>query len=143
MLRYYRSRLIYPFLFEFHFFCCAHIPKESVQLSEELTNMINSAQAAHLAMLHQYMAERRQQVDHFMENTWILGFIGQGVKDTRVLELIENENDLSEKGKIMLEFAEDASNEIFNRRKSLVNTLDEMEDLQISWLNRQGRQISN
>ena len=50
---------------------CAHIPKESAQLSQELTGMINAAQTAHLNLVEGYIQERRTRVDDFLKAKWI------------------------------------------------------------------------
>lgn len=115
------------FLFVLTVTGCAHVPKESVQLSEELTGMINSAQASHLALLDQYMAERRQKVDQFMNEKWIPKFMGEFVSKSNIVKLVEDEKDAAGKGKIMHEFMEEGSKEIFKRRTSLTNSLDEID----------------
>lgn len=129
MLRYYQVTYLFLFLFLLGSLLvgCAHIPKESVQLSQELTNMINSAQAAHIAMLDEYMAERRHKVDLFMEEKWIPKFMSKFVYDPEVLNDIKAANTAEEKGKIVLEVAEAASKQIFNRRAALMDALDEVE----------------
>lgn len=106
---------------------CAHVPKESAQLSEELTGMINSAQASHLALLDQYMDERRRKVDEFMNEKWIPRFMGEFIGKSNIVKLVEEEKDAAGKGKIMYEFMEDGSKEIFKTRTSLTNSLDEID----------------
>ncbi len=106
---------------------CAHVPKESAHLSEELTSMITSAQASHLALLDQYMAERRQKVDQFMNEKWIPRFMGEFITKSSIVKLVEDEKEAAGKGKLMYEFMEDASKEIFRTRTSLTNTLDEID----------------
>ena len=80
---------------------CAHTPKEAVSLSEELLVMTESAKSSHLAMLDEYIAERRRQVDTFMSEKWIPVFMDDAIKNTNLLNLIENEKDLDEKANII------------------------------------------
>ncbi len=106
---------------------CAHVPKESAQLSQELTGMINSAQAAHLNLIEGYVNERRTRVDDFMKDKWIPDFLGRFVKESDVLGQIEKAGTPSEKGKVMLQFAEAATKEIYARRASQMAALDGIE----------------
>ena len=45
---------------------CATIPKESVELSSELTRMIRVAEASHLALVEDYVAEKKHRADDFL-----------------------------------------------------------------------------
>ena len=105
---------------------CATVPKESVQLSIELTNMIRSAKSAHLALLDQYVSQRRERINEFMERKWIPKFIENAFKDTKVTELINATKDDKEKETILKEFEEDASVQINKRRSTLIDAVDEI-----------------
>jgi len=106
---------------------CAHVPKESVQLSEELGGMIRSSQTAHLSLIEGYVNERRVRVDEFMNTKWIPDFLARGVTESGVTEKIEKSPTPAEKGKIMLDFAESATRQIYARRAAQMNALDVIE----------------
>lgn len=103
------------------------IPKESVMLSEELTNMIASARDSHLAIIEEYFNERRLQVDKFIDKEWAQDYMTDFVKTSGVLMDIENAKSQEEKIKILNEFSETASNEIYKRRTSMIDTLNKIE----------------
>jgi hypothetical protein len=105
---------------------CATVPKESVALSDELTGMIRSAEAAHLALLDQYLAQRRERATEFMEKVWIPTFMSNAVKDTRILDSLDARHDQEEKEALLREFTEDASVQIQKRRASLIDAVDEV-----------------
>lgn len=106
---------------------CAHVPKESAQLSQELTGMINSAQTAHLNLVEGYVSERRNRVDDFIKDKWTPDFLGRFVKESDVLGQIEKAGSASDKGKIMLLFAEAGTKEIYARWASQMAALDGIE----------------
>lgn len=106
---------------------CATIPKESVILSEELTNMIHSARVSHLAMVDEYIAERRRRIDIFMEQKWIPDFMTFFVSSSTLLKDMEKASNASEKEQVMLDFTKAASKEISKRRTTLMDALDEIE----------------
>jgi len=106
---------------------CAHIPKESVQLSEELTSMINSARAAHLRLVDEYIAERHRNTERFMEEKWIPDFLSNFVNESKILEDISGSDTYAAKAKKMLFFAQAALKEISKRRDSIIEALDKVE----------------
>ncbi len=106
---------------------CAHVPRESAQLSQELTGMIKAAQTAHMSLIEGYVGERRARVDAFMKNNWIPDFLGGFVNESDVLGRLEKAGSASEKGKVMLQFAEAATEKIYERRSSQMAALDAIE----------------
>jgi hypothetical protein len=105
---------------------CASVPKESVALSDELTGMIRSAEAAHLALLDQYLAQRRDRATEFMEKVWIPTFMSNAVKDTKILDSLDARHGQEEQEALLREFTEDASVQIQKRRASLFDAVDEV-----------------
>jgi hypothetical protein len=100
---------------------------QSVHLSEELTNMIHSAQEAHLKLVEQYINERREKADLFLKEKWIPDFIGNFVSAATVLQDIDQAGTKAEKGIIMINFSEAASKEIFKRRTAINDALNNIE----------------
>jgi hypothetical protein len=106
---------------------CARIPKESVLLSEELTGMIRSARTSHLGMLDVYMTERRAKADSFMVKKWIPTFLDEAVNSWGVLGDLDKAETNSEKGQIMLDFADEALGQIYIKQVEITQALDEIE----------------
>lgn len=106
---------------------CATIPKASVQLSEELTQMIYDARAAHLAMVDQFMVERRQRADDFLRDIWRPDYMNTLIEKSEVLKHLEKASTNSEKQKILLDFLEASLKVISERRASLMDALNDIE----------------
>lgn len=102
---------------------CATVPRESVDLSVELTGMIVSARDAHLALLDQYMAERKVRVNEFLQNTWTPQFMENAFRDTAILDSLNAVSSEEEKMMLLNEFLQDAEVQIVRRRSSLLNAL--------------------
>lgn len=106
---------------------CATVPKESVELSSELTRMIRTAEKTHLTLLDQYVKERKQRADDFLRKTWTPRFMENALKDTRLLQLLAGENDPAAKAALVQEFMEDAGSEIATRRASIIDAIDQVD----------------
>lgn len=107
---------------------CATVPKATVQLSEELTHMIYDAKAAHLAMVDQFMAERRQRADDFLKNKWIPDYLDNFMKVSEILKDLEKASTSSEKQQVILNFSEATSKVISDRRASIMDALDNIDN---------------
>jgi len=107
---------------------CATIPKEAVQLSEELTSMIRSAEVSHLALVDEYIAGRRERVNEFFEETWIPTFMGFVLTRQRVKDDLEVANDLKSKQAVFKDILTDASSEIKNQRDTFMTAIDRVEN---------------
>lgn len=103
---------------------CVSLPKETVQLSGEMSSMISNAKVAHMALLDQYEAERRGRIDDFMEAVWIPRFIGNMAKDGDLWGKtckIANTRDSSDE---LAGFVQAAAKQIAAKRKELTDALD-------------------
>jgi hypothetical protein len=107
---------------------CAHVPLATVQLSEELTGMILAAERSHIAMIEQYMDDRRDRADMFLDSVGIPSMMEKMVNESSVMDDLEAA-DAAGKAAIMSEFTADAANEIADWRNSMMRALDEVEDL--------------
>lgn len=103
---------------------CATVPKETVELSTELTKMIRSAESSHLALVEDYIVEKKHRADDFLERVWIPTFMSKGMKDTKILDSIAAEKDPVRKGALLQEFNEDAAVEIAKRRALIISAID-------------------
>ncbi|MCB4791974.1 MAG: hypothetical protein LHV68_08810 [Elusimicrobia bacterium] len=107
---------------------CASTPKQSAMLSQELSGMIRNCRAAHIALLDEYLVERRNRIDDFMKNQWIPKFMENFTKnkDKDVVKELNKAKDEDEKYQIIQEFGESASKRIEERRTALVDALSDI-----------------
>ncbi|MBI4548534.1 MAG: hypothetical protein HY707_11165 [Ignavibacteriae bacterium] len=116
---------------------CVRVPKESTILSQELTGMIRSAQAAHLALLDEYLGQRRERTKEFIERVWIPRFMTNAFKEVNILDSLAKRHDANllaekdvqqarEKEALIREFTEDAANVIEKRRAAMLSAVDEI-----------------
>ena len=109
---------------------CVSLPKETVQLSGQMTTMISSAKTAHIALLDQYEAERRGRIDDFMEAVWIPRFIRTMAKDGDLWGKTCKIANTSDSADELAGFVDAASRQISGKRKELTDALDfAMQDL--------------
>ena len=106
---------------------CATVPKESVELSLELTRMIRSAEESHLALLDQYIGERKEKATDFLERVWTPRFMENATKSSKIGDLVEKEHDPAKKEALIKEFTGDAAVEIMKRRASLMDAIDKID----------------
>ena len=106
---------------------CVKIPQASVTLSEELHQMILSAQASHRAFIRAYVQERRAQADLFVDSVWVPTFMGNFLQQSGILGLIEGATSNGEKGQLLLEFGTSAAITIEERRSALHSEFDQIE----------------
>jgi len=88
--------------------------------------MIRSAKVAHLSLLNQYIIQRRERINEFMERVWTPKFMENALKDTKIIELINMAKDNKEKGELFKEFEEDANVQISKRRSALIDAVDDI-----------------
>jgi len=146
---------------------CVSAPKQTVELAEIVDQQIAEMQASHEKFVRLYYDKLRNDVDHFMETTWIPHFLANVVEGTgesskrfrsdldtayrlatlnweETIEIkgIESEDvkrvireamkklsaqENATLGIVLLEFAKAAQQQINERRKSLIEPIDEQE----------------
>lgn len=108
---------------------CASVPKESVALSRELESMINSSRRAHIEMLEYNTQLQLDKVDNFLNEKWIPDFTSSFVKESGILDNIENAPTNEKKGAEILEFAQAALPIIEERRSEMTSVIFQMNNL--------------
>jgi len=104
---------------------CAHVPKETSQLSGEVGGMIASAKTAHYNLLDEYERERRERIDDYMHHTWIPRLIGKMAERGELWEkTCKNKNTLDAVMELR-DFVLAAARQITAKRKELTDALDE------------------
>jgi hypothetical protein len=107
--------------------CAAHIPRESIFLSEDLGNMINEARRAHLELLSDYMNERRHRVDEFVMDKWLPNFWDTSMNDPRTKAIFDAASTNEEREQLYQEFVADAMPILFETKTQFDQALAEME----------------
>ncbi len=109
------------------FTSCATVPQQAVQLSEELTGMIRASEKSHLAMLDQYIAERRQRTNDFLDKIWIPKFLDNYMHDSGILDSITVEQNKNKKDTLFFEFTNTGTKIIKKRRDTLLDAISTIE----------------
>ncbi|MBB6609993.1 hypothetical protein H7F15_02995 [Pontibacter sp. Tf4] len=108
---------------------CVSVPRATVTLSGELSQMIVHSRQSHLQLLDQYTAMRKAEVDRFLEEEYIPAFTGRFVRESGVLHNIQAANTDEAKGAEILEFAVAALPVIYQERAVMMQAVDEMDKL--------------
>ena len=108
---------------------CVSVPRATVTLSGELSQMIIHSRQSHLQLLDQYTALRKAEVDRFLEEEYVPAFTGRFVRESGVLYNIQAASTDEAKGAEILEFAEAALPVIYQKRAVMVQAVDEMDKL--------------
>lgn len=106
---------------------CISIPRESVELSAELTQMTMRSRQSHLELLDAYTMLRRDQAERFLEEEWIPTFTANFVQEANILNNIEDAPTPEAKGAEILEFAQAALPIINERRNSMFEVINGMD----------------
>lgn len=62
---------------------CASIPRESVDLSNELGKKISESRRAHTALLNSYFGQKKSELDEFIEGEYVASLVGRVQKGLR------------------------------------------------------------
>lgn len=104
---------------------CVHVPKETVQLSGHMGEMIASAKTAHYNLLDEYERERRERIDDYMQHTWIPRMIGKMAEAGDLWGKTCKQKGTLDATFELTEFVLAAARQIAGKRKELTDALDE------------------
>jgi len=127
------KRLLYLFILLFllglslSFVGCVTLPKESVQLSASLSGMIATARRSHLAVIDEYVAQRREIINLYMYEIWFPKFIKNFIKMANLQKDVCKNRDKGEAATNMRDFAMAAVARYMERRNKLIHALEEVE----------------
>ena len=121
-----RSRHLFPFLVSSLLMGCANVPRQAAELSGELGGMIRESRATHLALIDEYVNERRRRVDDFMSRDWIPKFTKNFIVEAKLDQELAAAKNAEEKTQVHVEFQEAASQRISERRALLMDAIDEV-----------------
>lgn len=108
---------------------CVSIPRQSVELSTELTQMILHSRESHLQLLDAHTSLRRAQAEKFLNEQWTPSFTASFVTESNILENILKAPSKEEKGAEILAFAQAALPIIEVRRNSMLNVIQGMDNI--------------
>jgi len=113
---------------------CASMPHESVQLSAEIGTRIVESREAHLALIRQYMAEKRARVNDFIAKEWIPEYARQVFQQESVIKewnRVARTDDSSERLEFITGLSERLQQRINDRREKLLAPIDRLERLML------------
>jgi hypothetical protein len=117
---------------------CVSIPRETVQLSSELGMLISESRSAHLALVRQYMSEKRDRIDEFMFREWIPEFARQVFKQENIekeWERIVGSNDRVERLEFVTGLGVRLQQKINSKRQEVMKPVNELELLLVARIN--------
>lgn len=119
-----RTRHLLPLLVSALLMGCASVPRQAAELSGELGGMIRESRATHLALIDEYINERRRRVDDFMSRDWIPKFTKNFIVEAKLDQELAAAKTSEEKTQTHQEFQESAAQRISERRALLLDAID-------------------
>lgn len=116
------------------FSACAHVPKETLELSGEMTGMISSAKDSHKQLINQFSEEQRKTIDLYIQAIFIPEFISKALEQSKTepeyhgqdfLEDTCNAKGERDRSYKLQKIVEGLSVEIAAKRKELTDLLDQ------------------
>lgn len=117
---------------------CVSMPKEAVDLSSEIGTRIVESRTAHLALVRQYIAERRDRIDEFIFREWLPEFAQQVFKQeavARYWEQIVQSDDKAERLEFITGLGVRLQKKINTKRQELMQPINEVEQLLLARIN--------
>jgi hypothetical protein len=109
---------------------CSSVPAEAPQLSAELGNRISAIQQSHFALLRQFMDERRERIDEFVNEEWAPRLTTNTFEDPRMKEILDKvaaSPDPNARVQLMARVGPKIQKHIQEKRNELMKPLDEIE----------------
>ncbi len=108
---------------------CATTPKEAAFLSEELGGMIRSSENSHLALVEEYIGEKKIRVDQFLNEKWFPDFMKTFAEDSGFEKRYQEAQGSEAKLTLVRQFSEAASQQLNKRRQAMFDSLDTLQGL--------------
>ncbi|GAV19378.1 hypothetical protein MMIC_P0312 [Mariprofundus micogutta] len=111
---------------------CVSVPAQSPELSAEIGKQIVESKSAHVALLGQYMNEKRDRIDEFIAREWIPAFATNVFKQPAVEKewgRIVHSNNKPERLEFITGLGSMLQNKINAKRLELMAPIDELEQL--------------
>ncbi|MFO7962739.1 MAG: hypothetical protein R6U50_02350 [Desulfobacterales bacterium] len=109
---------------------CAAIPPQAPELSRELGNRIAVVEKAHIAAVHEYFAQKRAQVDRFVDSQWVPVFAEEFFSTASIesaWNTIVSEDDKEDRLRFLVITGTKLQHKINEKRTELIDPLDDLE----------------
>ena len=106
---------------------CAHVSSQTAALSAELSGQIGRAKAAHAALIDEYINQRRERADDYMQYIWTPRFI------RKFLDKIDFDSEVCQitgkmdRALVVQELVQAITKQVEKRRRTLTRAIDETE----------------
>ncbi|MBW1676081.1 MAG: hypothetical protein JRJ79_05635 [Deltaproteobacteria bacterium] len=118
---------------------CVSIPREAVQVSAEIGTRVVESREAHVALVRQYMKEKRARINEFIAKEWIPEYAKQVFRKEAVVRewnRIVGTNDSAERLEFIIGLSERLQQRINAKRDELLAPVDELERLMVQRTNK-------
>lgn len=118
---------------------CVSIPREAVQVSAEIGTRVVESREAHVALVRQYMKEKRARINEFIAKEWIPEYAKQVFRKEAVVtewNRIVGTNDSAERLEFIIGLSERLQQRINAKRDELLAPVDELERLMVQRTNK-------
>lgn len=116
---------------------CVSMSEEVPQLSAEIGKRIIESKSSHLALVRQYMNEKRERIDEFIEREWIPEFAEEAFKQPAIShawDSVVQSNSKQKRLKFIVGLGVRIQQKINRKRQELTKPVDELEALLIQGL---------
>ena len=109
---------------------CVTMPPEAAELSVEVGKRVSAIEDSHVRLLHAFFAEKRKQIDRFIEQEWVPAFAENVFANAKMVEYwdtIVSENNKQDRLRFVVSAGGKIQAQINSKRMELVGPLDELE----------------
>lgn len=128
---------------------CVSVPPEAPELSAELGSRLSAIEDSHIALLHQFMDEKRRQIDDFVVNTWTPVFAEEIFESdvvSAVWDQVVQSGDPQERVELLVQLGPRLQARINQERMAMISPIDEIErelERRLRSEYRQARAVNN
>ena len=109
---------------------CASIPSEAPELSVQIGNRVSAIEDANITLLQRFFAQKRQDIDRFIEDEWVPVFANNFFSNTKVANVwdtVVRENDRKQRLDFIMKTGPKLQDIINKKRLELISPLDDLE----------------
>lgn len=121
---------------------CFSAPKQTVELAEITDEQIAELQKSHTHFVQLYYDKLRDDINDFIDNKWTPTFLSKAVQNEQFRQSLDGayatsnaDPESAELGNVLLGFSEAALKEINSRRTSLLESIDDQEQMVLDEIN--------
>ena len=121
---------------------CFSAPKQTVELAEITDEQIAELQKSHTHFVQLYYDKLREDITDFIDNKWTPTFLSKAVQNEQFRQSLDDayatgdtNPESAELGMVLLGFSKAALKEINSRRTSLLESIDDQEQMVLDEIN--------